>query len=159
MSYVFSAGHQHYVWYRMYNLNNTKKVPSLIEKAYFCVDHTASQWELRNGVWSDSYIKTTFMSCRKGPWRLNMYYNSLTLNYCLHISTQIFQDLNEICIDPLKEVRVQKEKTRHVKTDGVNHEKICIKLNQYMIDHQVTPSEIVSMWLGSVNKDPFCQCK
>ena len=39
-----------------------------------------------------------------------MYYNLLTLSYCLHISTQIFQDLNKICIYPLKEVKVQKEK-------------------------------------------------
>ena len=39
-----------------------------------------------------------------------MYYNLLILSYCLHISTQIFQDLNKTCIDPLKEVKVQKEK-------------------------------------------------
>ena len=38
VSYVFSAGHRHYVWYMMYNLNNTKKVPSLIKKTYFCGD-------------------------------------------------------------------------------------------------------------------------
>ena len=75
--FFFAAGHHNYATYGTYYLYDMKKLPQSIFDKFLQGEHTTRHnGGLWNGIWSDMFIKTSFMRYGKGPGGLI----GLTLN-------------------------------------------------------------------------------
>ena len=131
LPYFFAAGHQHYARYGLYHLRSMEKLPPDVEDRFMKGDHVMRhQRGLRNAIWSDMFIETTFMRYGKGPGGLI----GVTLkpkavkkwNNSLHICIQVLKDLDEMRDRGFaKEKSVHKEEMpSRINADEIDREKL-----------------------------------
>ena len=113
LPYFFAAGHHNYARYGLYYLRSMHKLPpEKLERFMKGVHVTRHQRGYWNAIWSDMFIKTTFMRYGKGPGGIV----GVTLKpevvkkwaNSLHICTQILMGLDDI-----RERDTNKEKEFH----------------------------------------------
>ena len=67
LPYLFAAGHASYAQYGLYYLRNMESMPKFCQgqflKGEHFMGHAPGLW---NGIWSDMFIKKTFMSYGHG---------------------------------------------------------------------------------------------
>ena len=167
MPYFFAAGHHNYARYGLYYLRTMQRLPAnLLErflKGEHVMRHKPGIW---NGIWSDMYIKTSFMRCVKGQKGII----GITLKpsavrcwaFSMHVCCQVANDVATMTErQKTEEVSSHKEeKPARVKSDESDRENICRKLAMSMdpLDPTDHPDEIVNIVSGrmapkSVNVD------
>ena len=68
LSYVYATGHHNYARYGSCYLRNIKTLPCQVLEKVMKGEHVRRYQEgCWNGIWSDMFIETTFMTHGKGP--------------------------------------------------------------------------------------------
>ncbi len=138
LPYFFSAGHIHYARYATYYMTSMKALPNHVLQHFTKVDHTVRCIDgIRNGIWLDMFIETTFMRHGKGKHGII----GITLNIealkswalSLHVCGEIATDVAEMRGDEsvARQASVHKEEGKsRIKSNVKDRHDIRVKMAQ-----------------------------
>ena len=157
----FAEGHVDYARYGLYYLQTMEAMPKLCKEQFLKGKHVMRhvQW-FWNGIWSDMFIKTTFMRYghgKRGIIGVTLKPETLKVwSLSLHICSRLEQDLsNFLYPDNDTELSNHKEESKgRISGDKADRESIKRKLQECItpMNPEGHPPEVVYIAMGKLHK-------